>query len=187
MRTISVVYEWTPPRCSSCKFFGHVLDEYPKQPVSDVLKNLKNSRQAGSRGVPVSLKVENNDDLGTDERNSKAVEIRANSGMISYAHESSPVASSSPNITYLVEIINNLERQIMDEKLILVNNVANPLNKVDYAPVNSNSKSDVEVAYDETTQFLATGGANNASLCEDEDYDTYYIEGLSKKDWHFGY
>nr|GFB55816.1 zinc knuckle CX2CX4HX4C [Tanacetum cinerariifolium] len=150
MRTINVVYEWIPSRCSSCKIFGHVLDECPKQPVSDVLKNLKNPRQAG-RGVPVSLKVENDDDLGTDERNSKVVEIWANSGMVSYAHNSSPVASSSPNIASLVERINNLERQIMDEKLILVNNVAKPLNKVDYAPVNSNSKSDVEVAYDETT------------------------------------
>ncbi|GKA19042.1 zinc knuckle CX2CX4HX4C containing protein [Tanacetum coccineum] len=43
--TIHVQYEWTPPRCSSCKVFGHVLNDFPKKIVSDVLKNLRNPRQ----------------------------------------------------------------------------------------------------------------------------------------------
>ncbi|GJR88881.1 hypothetical protein Tco_0212892 [Tanacetum coccineum] len=34
-------------------------------------------------------------------------------------------------------------------------------------------KSEVEVVYDETTQFMASGGANDASLYKDEDYDIY--------------
>ncbi|GKB45195.1 zinc knuckle CX2CX4HX4C containing protein, partial [Tanacetum coccineum] len=50
MSTIRVEYEWTPLRCSSCKVFGHVLDYCPKKIVSDVLKNLKNPRQA-VRGI----------------------------------------------------------------------------------------------------------------------------------------
>ncbi|GJZ57731.1 hypothetical protein Tco_0613225 [Tanacetum coccineum] len=61
-------------------------------------------------------------------------------------------------------------------------------NKVDYAPVDSDSDSDVEVAYDETAQFMASGGANDASLYEDEDYenyDTYDIEGLTKQELAF--
>ncbi|GJX04489.1 putative ribonuclease H-like domain-containing protein [Tanacetum coccineum] len=45
MSTIRVEYERTPPRCSSCKVFGHVLDNYLKKIVSDVLKNLKSPRQ----------------------------------------------------------------------------------------------------------------------------------------------
>ncbi|GKC38154.1 zinc knuckle CX2CX4HX4C containing protein [Tanacetum coccineum] len=55
MSTIYVKYEWTPPRCSSCKVFGHAADECPKKIVLDVLENLKNPRQA-IRGVPVGSK-----------------------------------------------------------------------------------------------------------------------------------
>ncbi|GJU95378.1 hypothetical protein Tco_1320134 [Tanacetum coccineum] len=44
--TIRVEYEWKPPRCSSCKVFGHVLVECPKKIFSDVVKNLKNPGQA---------------------------------------------------------------------------------------------------------------------------------------------
>ncbi|GJS49259.1 retrotransposon protein, putative, ty1-copia subclass [Tanacetum coccineum] len=50
------------------------------------------------------------------------------------------------------------------------------------------SDSDVEVAYDETAQFMASGGANDLCLYEDEDYDiydTYDIEGLTKQDLTF--
>ncbi|GKG14724.1 zinc knuckle CX2CX4HX4C containing protein, partial [Tanacetum coccineum] len=46
MYTIVVEYEWKRPKCSSCKVFGHILDECPKNIVSDVMKNLKNPRQA---------------------------------------------------------------------------------------------------------------------------------------------
>nr|GEY70785.1 retrovirus-related Pol polyprotein from transposon TNT 1-94 [Tanacetum cinerariifolium] len=42
------------------------------------------------------------------------------------------------------------DRQILDEKLVLVGDDGKPLNKVDSNPVNSDSDSDVEVAYDET-------------------------------------
>ncbi|GJW84124.1 transposase, MuDR, MULE transposase domain protein [Tanacetum coccineum] len=49
-------YEWKPPRCSSCKIFGHVLDECPKNLSSDVAKKLKNPRQA-ARGVSIGHKV----------------------------------------------------------------------------------------------------------------------------------
>ncbi|GKC99184.1 hypothetical protein Tco_1169459, partial [Tanacetum coccineum] len=56
MSTIHVEYDWTPPRCSSCKFFGHILHECPKKIISDVLNNLKTPRQA-VRGVHVSLKL----------------------------------------------------------------------------------------------------------------------------------
>nr|GEU65637.1 hypothetical protein [Tanacetum cinerariifolium] len=36
--TIEIEYEWTPPRCASCKFFDHVSDKCPKLPkeVSNV-------------------------------------------------------------------------------------------------------------------------------------------------------
>ncbi|GJU36425.1 zinc knuckle CX2CX4HX4C containing protein [Tanacetum coccineum] len=32
LATIDVEYEWTPPRCASCKVFDHVNENYPKNP-----------------------------------------------------------------------------------------------------------------------------------------------------------
>nr|GEU93286.1 hypothetical protein [Tanacetum cinerariifolium] len=64
-------------------------------------------------------------------------------------------------------------RQMMDGKLMLVDDDGKPLNKVDSNAVNSDSYCDVEVAYDESAQFMASGGANDARLYEDEDYDIY--------------
>nr|GEZ20972.1 hypothetical protein [Tanacetum cinerariifolium] len=55
MCTIRVEYEWKPPRCSSCKVFGHVLNECPKKIITDVVKNLNNPRQT-TRGVSVGPK-----------------------------------------------------------------------------------------------------------------------------------
>ncbi|GKA16243.1 hypothetical protein Tco_0695990 [Tanacetum coccineum] len=55
MSTIHVEYKWTPPRCSSYKFFVHIRDECPKKIISDVLKNLMKPRQA-IRGVQVGSK-----------------------------------------------------------------------------------------------------------------------------------
>nr|GEX93094.1 hypothetical protein [Tanacetum cinerariifolium] len=53
------------------------------------------------------------------------------------------------------------------------NGASTSAKKVDYALVNSNSDSDLEVAYDKTTQFMANGGSNDASVYKDEDYDIY--------------
>nr|GFC38490.1 hypothetical protein [Tanacetum cinerariifolium] len=62
---------------------------------------------------------------------------------------------------------------MLDGKLMLVNDDGKPLNKGDYAPVNAETDINVEVAYDETAQYMASGGANDASLYDDEDYDIY--------------
>ncbi|GKG13608.1 hypothetical protein Tco_0350568, partial [Tanacetum coccineum] len=102
--TVHVEYGWKPLRCSSCKVFGHVLNECSKKIVSDVVKNLNNSRQA-TRGVPVGPKqaevsrqdvsnsnpfvvlnsIENDDDVGTNGDNSKSDE----KGSLNVAHGSS--------------------------------------------------------------------------------------------------
>ncbi|GKE88927.1 hypothetical protein Tco_1566402 [Tanacetum coccineum] len=83
------------------------------------------------------------------------------------------------------ERINKLKRDMLDGKLMLVDDDGKPINKVDYDPVNPDSDSDVEVASDKTAQFMASEGTNDASLYEDEDYDiydTYDIEGLTKQE-----
>ncbi|GJS57796.1 serine/threonine-protein kinase HT1-like protein [Tanacetum coccineum] len=53
---VRVEYEWKPPRCTSCKVFGHVQDECPKNKGSDVVKNIKKPSQT-NKGVPVGPKV----------------------------------------------------------------------------------------------------------------------------------
>ncbi|GKB06880.1 ribonuclease H-like domain-containing protein [Tanacetum coccineum] len=111
----------------------------------------------------------------------EVVEKGANFSVVSFAHGSLPVASGSPSTTLIEERINTLERKMLDEKLMLVDDDKKQLNKLDYALVNSDSNSNVEVAYDETAQLMASGGANDASLYEDEDYDIYDNYDIKEK------
>ncbi|GJX31537.1 hypothetical protein Tco_0241392 [Tanacetum coccineum] len=54
---IRVEHVWNPPRCASCKIFGHMHDECPKNTGVGETMNLKNPSQT-SRGVPVGPKVD---------------------------------------------------------------------------------------------------------------------------------
>ncbi|GJY42923.1 cytokinin dehydrogenase 3-like protein [Tanacetum coccineum] len=49
-------YEWKPPRCSSCKVFGHIHEECPKNTGAGEKKTVKKPSQT-SRGVPVGPKM----------------------------------------------------------------------------------------------------------------------------------
>ncbi|GJT72320.1 putative ribonuclease H-like domain-containing protein [Tanacetum coccineum] len=131
MCTIRVKYEWKPPRCSSCKVFGHVLDECAKNIVSDVVKNLKNPRQAVR--VAVSSKevsnsnpfdalnsVENDDDLGTNGGNLKLTGKRPSSNVSPSNQGVFNVASSSTSTTLVVDNFDKLEIQIIEGKLTLL-------------------------------------------------------------------
>ncbi|GJX00723.1 cytokinin dehydrogenase 3-like protein [Tanacetum coccineum] len=53
---VHVEYEWKPPRCSSCKVFGHIHDECPKNTGAGEKKMVKKTSQT-SRGVPVGPKM----------------------------------------------------------------------------------------------------------------------------------
>ncbi|GKE94771.1 hypothetical protein Tco_1579626 [Tanacetum coccineum] len=160
---ICIEYEWKPPRCSTCKVFGHVLDECPKKIVLDVSKIMKIPRQTACK-PPVGLKPKSNFVYRLVQPTSKT------------SGEKSKMDSLDKSLytTPLAERINKLERKMLDGKLMLVDDDGKPLNKVDFDPVNSDSDSDVEVAYDKTTQFVASGGANDVSIYEDEDYDIYH-------------
>ncbi|GJU73729.1 putative reverse transcriptase domain-containing protein [Tanacetum coccineum] len=48
---VHVEYEWKPPRCSSCKVFGHIHEECSKNTGATEKKNVKKPSQT-SRGVP---------------------------------------------------------------------------------------------------------------------------------------
>ncbi|GJV91217.1 hypothetical protein Tco_1539030 [Tanacetum coccineum] len=144
-------------------FRKRVLDECPKNIVSDVVKNLKTSRQA-VRGVEVGLKVvfkptkqvyrlvsnKNNastigkkNKLRCLEKSSKLVGKGANSGVSPFDHRFFHVASSSTITTHIVERIDKLGRRIIDGKLTLVDDDGKPLPKVVFM-VNKDSDSEVE-------------------------------------------
>ncbi|GKE39619.1 hypothetical protein Tco_1463024 [Tanacetum coccineum] len=53
---VRVEYEWKPPRCSSCKVFGHIHEECPKNTCVGEKKTVKKSSQT-FRGVPVGPKM----------------------------------------------------------------------------------------------------------------------------------
>nr|GEX94585.1 probable transcription factor KAN2 isoform X1 [Tanacetum cinerariifolium] len=53
---VRVEYEWKPPRCASCKVFGHNHEECMKNIGAGETKNLKKTSQA-HKGIPVGPKV----------------------------------------------------------------------------------------------------------------------------------
>ncbi|GJW84277.1 putative reverse transcriptase domain-containing protein [Tanacetum coccineum] len=53
---VRVEYEWKPPRCSSCKVFGHIHEECPKNTSAGEKKTVKKPSQT-SRGVLVGPKM----------------------------------------------------------------------------------------------------------------------------------
>ncbi|GJQ95628.1 hypothetical protein Tco_0006767 [Tanacetum coccineum] len=78
------------------------------------------------------------------------------------------LASDSLNTTLLAERINKLERQMLDGKLMLVDDDGKLLNKVDFDQVNSHSESEVEMVYDEIAQLMANRGANDVENLKDQ-------------------
>ncbi|GKA03852.1 hypothetical protein Tco_0676633 [Tanacetum coccineum] len=76
------------------------------------------------------LQVEKDDDLGTNGRHSKSTGKGPDYDMFPSEHIYFNVASSSTSITPVVERINKIERQIIDEKLTLLDNDGKPLPNV---------------------------------------------------------
>ncbi|GJV20783.1 hypothetical protein Tco_1369803 [Tanacetum coccineum] len=56
---VRVEYEWKPPRCSSCKIFGHIHEECPKNTGASEKKNVKKPSQT-SRGVEPTIECASN-------------------------------------------------------------------------------------------------------------------------------
>ncbi|GJT77284.1 putative reverse transcriptase domain-containing protein [Tanacetum coccineum] len=179
MCTIRVEYEWKPPtKCLSCKVFGHFIDKCPKNIVSDVVKNLKNPRQA-VRGVQIGTKV----DFKPIKQVYRAVSNRNDANSSGKKEASCGSYSTTP----IVERIDKMERQNIDGKLTLVDDDGKLLPKV-VSMANVDSDSEVKDAVDVHQVFMASTslkrGANSGygtnSLFEqrrttkrDDDYDPY--------------
>nr|GEX47162.1 copia protein [Tanacetum cinerariifolium] len=138
-------------KCSSSKVFGQLLDECPKNIISDAEKNLKNPRQA-ARGVQVVVKY---DELNTNMRYLKSGGMGPNSDVFLSKHGFLNVESSCTSTTHIVERIDKVERQIIDEKLTLVDDDGKPLPKV-VSTKNMDSNSKIEDVVDDLTVFMAS-------------------------------
>ncbi|GJW06692.1 zinc finger, CCHC-type containing protein [Tanacetum coccineum] len=125
MCTIRVEYEWKPPRCLSCKVFGHHLDACLKKIVSNV-KTLNNPRQA-TRSVPVSPNV--------SFKSTKQIYIRVYNKNVANTSGKKKQAKVSRQEVRM--------RGFQDGKLLLMDDVGKSLPKV-VSTVNADSDSEVE-------------------------------------------
>ncbi|GJZ78021.1 hypothetical protein Tco_0642693 [Tanacetum coccineum] len=177
-----------------------IVDECPKNIVSDVAKNLKNPSQA-LRGVPVGHKVgfktikhiyrplsrKNNANInGIKKKDAKSRKEVSNPNpfdVLNSVENDVDFGSSSTNTIPIIDKINKIERLIIDRKFILVDDEGKPLKKV-YSLGDHDNEDEVEPVDNEMVNFLASKkvdyGTN--SLLEqwkktyenaDYDYDIY--------------
>nr|GEY44748.1 hypothetical protein [Tanacetum cinerariifolium] len=127
--------------------FGHVLDERPKQIVSDVVKILKNPRQV-TKGVQVGPKVgfKPTKQVYRFVSNMNGSSSSGKKKQADLSHEvarkgSLNMVPDSSSTTRIVEKIDKLEQQILDGKLMFVDDDEKPLYKADFTGIaDSDSK-----------------------------------------------
>ncbi|GKC39089.1 RNA-directed DNA polymerase, eukaryota, reverse transcriptase zinc-binding domain protein, partial [Tanacetum coccineum] len=162
---VHVEYEWKPPRCTCCKYFGDVQDECPKNKVSDVVSQKNNVSTNGNKKKDVEPTkevsksnlfdvlnlVENDVDLGINGGTSNLTNKKANSSESSFWN----AESSSTSTTPIVEKIDRMKRLIIDGTATLVDDAGIPLKRVDSS---SDHDSDDKVASvdNDMANFLAS-------------------------------
>nr|GEY89820.1 homeobox protein knotted-1-like 2 [Tanacetum cinerariifolium] len=105
---------------------------------------LSSQKVSNSNPFDALNSTKDGDDLGTNGGNSKSAE----NGSLNVVHGSS-------NNTPIIEKIDKLERQILDGKLMFVDDDGKPLYKV-VSKGNEDSESEVEVIFDETANLMAS-------------------------------
>ncbi|GJZ70610.1 cytokinin dehydrogenase 3-like protein, partial [Tanacetum coccineum] len=184
---VHVEYEWKPPRCTSCKIFGHIHEECPKNTGVGEKKTMKKPSQP-SRGIPVSSKMgykpqkeyrpvkkptassSGNKKQGGEPTievsNSNPFEVlnlvdndveSTNGGISNLADKGTNNVSSSN--TLIGEKINKIERKICEGKLRFVDDDENSLVPMGIVK----SDSEVEVVFDETANLrILTSGKDGS-------------------------
>ncbi|GKC45112.1 cytokinin dehydrogenase 3-like protein, partial [Tanacetum coccineum] len=167
---VRVEYKWKPLRCSSCKVFGHINEECPKNTGVGEKKTVKKPSQT-SRGVPVGPKIGfkpqkeyrpvlKKSTASSSGNKKKGVEPTIKVGnlnpldVLNSVDNDGEFGTNSSN-TPIGEKINKIEQQICKGKLRLLDNDGNPL-----VPTGiMKSDSEVEVVFDETTNLrISTSG-----------------------------
>ncbi|GJR97503.1 hypothetical protein Tco_0269677 [Tanacetum coccineum] len=160
---------------------GHVLDEFPKKIISDVVKNSNTPRQA-TRDVPVGLKVS----FKSTKQIYKHVSNK-NGASTSGKKKQAEVARQEVINSNPFEALNLIENDDDLGKLLLVDDDEKPLPKV-VSTTNANSDSEVDEVFDEHATFMVSTGLKRGSdigygtnnlweqwkeTKQDDDYDSY--------------
>ncbi|GKC43365.1 hypothetical protein Tco_1061087 [Tanacetum coccineum] len=157
--TIRIECEWEPPRCLSCKVLCQ--NECLKKIISDVLKKLKNPRQA-VRGVQVGPKLgfkptkqvyqlvdkKNGANVIGKKKNLKLAEKGANN-MVSSSHE--------PHVHPVNADTDNEAEEVFNEITSFMASASSTVNK-----------SDTDVG---NKSFMNNGETYNEKPYDDDDYD----------------
>ncbi|GJZ22672.1 retrotransposon protein, putative, ty1-copia subclass [Tanacetum coccineum] len=143
-----VEYEWKPPRCTSCKVFGHILEEclkntvgfkpqkeyrhVPKKYNASLSGNKKKCMEptikvSNSNPFDVLNSVDNDVELGTNGGTTNLVNNEANSSGSYFTN----VDNSSTGTTLNIDKIGKFEYLLSSGQAILVDNAGNPLKKVE--------------------------------------------------------
>ncbi|GJX51611.1 hypothetical protein Tco_0278456 [Tanacetum coccineum] len=137
---IRVEYECKPPRCASCKVFGHTHEDCPKNIGAGVMKNLKKTSQA-PKGMDYTNKVSDSNPFEVINLVDNDVEMGTNRGTLNLDNNETNssgssfwnVENSSTSTTSIMEKIKKFENLIIDGQAILVDEAGNPLTKVEYS------------------------------------------------------
>ncbi|GKA60377.1 hypothetical protein Tco_0759784 [Tanacetum coccineum] len=145
---VRVEYEWKPPRCSSCKVFGHVHEECTKNTCAGEKKTVKKPSQT-SRGVPVGPK------MGfKPQKEYRPVTKKPNASSSGNKKKGVEPTIEFANNTPIGAQIDKIERQIGEGKFRLLDNNGNPL-----VPTSiMESDSEVEMVFDETANLTISNG-----------------------------
>ncbi|GKE57961.1 cytokinin dehydrogenase 3-like protein, partial [Tanacetum coccineum] len=125
---VHVEYEWKPPKCSSCKVFGHIHEECSKNTggagdKKTVKKPSKTSRDV-SKGVEPTIEVSNSNPFDVLNSVDNDVEFGTNGGTTKLVHNEATLSGSSfinvnndgefGSNTPIGEKIDKIERQICE-------------------------------------------------------------------------
>ncbi|GJZ65283.1 retrotransposon protein, putative, ty1-copia subclass, partial [Tanacetum coccineum] len=152
---VHVEYEWKPPRCLSCKVFGHIHEECLKNAGAEYRPVPKKSTTSSSgnkkKGVEPTIEVSNSNPFdvlnsfdndvkfGTNRRTTNLVNNGATSSGSSFMN----VDNSSSGTTPIIDKIRKFEDLLTSGQAILVDKAGNPLKKVEFS---SEYDSEDEVA-----------------------------------------
>ncbi|GJV26293.1 hypothetical protein Tco_1378988 [Tanacetum coccineum] len=202
---VRVEYEWKLPRCASCKVFGHIHEECPKNTCAGEKKTVKKLSQT-SRGVPVGLKMgfkpqkeyrpvlkkHTASSRGTNRGTTNLVNNGATLSGSSFMN----IDNNSTGTTHIIDKIRKFEELLTSGQVILVDEAGKPLKKVDFSG-DYDSEDEVALVNNDMARYMASErvGFGTQSLLEqwrdsygngdydDDPYDDDMYEGqdLSKE------
>ncbi|GKE51710.1 zinc finger, CCHC-type containing protein, partial [Tanacetum coccineum] len=136
---VRVEYKWKPPRCVSCKVFGHIYEECLKNTSAGEKKTMKKPSQT-SRGVVPTIEVSNSNPFEVLNSVDNDMELGINGGTTNLINNEATssgssflnVDNSSTRTTPIIDKIEKLEELLTSGKATLVDEAGNPLKKVEY-------------------------------------------------------